>query len=390
MPKRRSRLIFATPIARRSTLSAERAPILVVALSGRALASAVHRAGERVIVLDAYADTDTKSLADRAIALPRAAMGFDRAALVAAVTAVAPAVRGLVYGAGFEHDWALLARLGRKVPLLGNRPETLALLKHPLRFAKLLARLHLPHPATLRMPPANDRDWLRKRSGGSGGGHIAAAAGTTAARGDYFQRRVGGEPLSALFVADGVRARVLGFSEQWADAAEDAPFRYGGAVGPVLPPASLASAVATVCDAITRAARLVGLNSIDLLVARDAFHIIEINPRPGATLDIFDGLGGRSLWRLHAAGIDGRLPPPRSLAPRTIRAAAIVYAKQSLTVPRAMTWPGWVADRGGPGSGVVVGEPVCTVRAAARSAAAARRLALRRAGDILTRLAGRS
>jgi uncharacterized protein len=389
MPKRRSPSIFATPIARRSTLSAERAPILVVALSGRALASAAHRAGERVVVLDAYADCDTKKLADRAIVLPRTATGFDTTALLATVSELAPAVRGLVYGAGFEHDPALLARLGRKIPLLGNPPETLALVKHPERFAALLQRLHLPHPATTLTAPENDRDWLRKRIGGSGGSHIAALSDATAAPGDYFQRRVVGAPLSALFVADGVGARVLGLSEQWVAAAANAPFRYGGCAGPVRPPAPLAAAIAEACDAITRAVGLVGLNSIDLLVAGDAFHIIEINPRPGATLDIFDGLGGRSLWRLHLAGVGGRLPPARSLARRAARAAAIVYARSALDVPHAVTWPEWTADRGGGGSRVAAGEPVCTVRAAATSAAAARRLAQRRAGEILTRLGAR-
>ncbi len=157
----------------------------------------------------------------------------------------------------------------------------------------------------------------------------------------------------------------------------------------MVPPAPLAAAVAAACDAITRAAGLVGLNSIDLLVAADAFHIIEINPRPGATLDIFDGLGGRSLWRLHLAGVGGRLPPPRSHAPTAARAAAIVYARSALDVPRAMTWPDWVADRGGPGSRVAAGDPVCTVRAVATSAVAARCLAERRAGEILTRLGAR-
>ena len=370
-------------------MSADRAPVLVVALSGRALASAARRAGERVVVLDAFADDDTRGLAQRAIALPRAATGLDEPALLAAATEFAPTVRGLVYGAGFEHDPTLLARLARKLPLLGNSPLTLALVKHPQRFAALLERLHLPHPATILTPPANDRDWLRKRIGGSGGGHIAAASDATTAPGDYFQRRVAGKPLSALFVADGARACVLGLSEQWADAAADAPFRYGGCAGPVQLSAALAASIAAACDAITRAAGLVGLNSLDLLVANGTFHVIEINPRPGATIDIFDGPGARSLWRMHLAGVGGRLPPPLSRAPRAARAAAIVYAKRALSVPRAMTWPDWVVDRGGPGSRVAAGAPVCTVRAAAASAAAARRLAERRAGEILGRLGGR-
>jgi predicted ATP-grasp superfamily ATP-dependent carboligase len=384
----RWRSISATPIARRSTLSADRAPILIAALSGRALAEAAHRAGERVIVLDAFADDDTQRFAGRTLVLPRTELGFDAAALLGAVLALAPGVRGVVYGAGFEHDPPLLARLGAMLPLLGNSPATVALVKHPLRLAALLAELALPHPeTTLVSPPIRAGAWLKKRIGGAGGGHVAAATARDAAPGVYFQRRVAGAPLSALFVANGKSARILGFSEQWVAAAADAPFRYGGCAGPVTPPAALATSIADACDRIARAAGLVGLNSIDLLVDGGACHIIEINPRPGASLDVFDGAGGRSLWPLHLAGVAGRLPARRSLADGTSRAAAIVYADRALAVPRAMAWPRWSADRGGPGSRVAAGEPLCTVRAAAKDAAAARRLAERRAGEILLRVA---
>jgi uncharacterized protein len=375
------------PTAPPLTSSVDPRPVLVAALSGRALAAAARRAGDRVVVLDLFADCDTRELAERVIALPRGAMGFDRAALSAAVAALAPAVRGLVYGAGFEHDPALLAALAAATPLLGNAPETLAAVKHPLRLAELLARLGLSHPATATTPPSlDDGGWLCKSVGGAGGAHIGPASRQAATAGVYFQRRVRGRPLSALFVADGSGAHVLGFSEQWAAATETAPFRYGGCAGPVSPPPAVAEAITVACRSIARAAGLVGLNSLDLLVEGNGLHIIEVNPRPGATLDLFDGATDGALWRSHLAGVARQLSPPRA-TPGAARAAAVVYAPWDMTTPKGLSWPRWTADRGPGGTPVRRGDPICTVTAAAATVAAARASVEQRAARLLERLA---
>ncbi len=362
--------------------------MLIAALSGRALAAAARRAGERVVVLDLFADEDTARYAERCLKLPSAGAGVDRDALLAAVEALAPAAQGLVYGAGFEHDPALLTALAARVPLLGNAPETVAAVKDPFRLADHLARLGLPHPETRReVPPHRDGSWLCKAAGGAGGSHVTVATDPAAPPGSYFQRRVAGRPLSALFAANGRAARVLGFSEQWVAAAAAAPFRYGGCAGPVALAQTLADAVAEACGALAATTGLVGLNSLDLLVEEERFHVIEINPRPGATLDLFDGRGRLPLWRIHLDAVGGRLPPPTAM-PAMVRAAAILYAPGVLAIPPDMAWPRWTADRGAPGGRVPTDAPVCTVHAAAASVAAARRRLARRADRLLARLAG--
>lgn len=380
-----------TPIASRATLSADAQPILIAALSGRALAAAARCAGARVIVLDLFADCDTAAYAERCLKLPPGPAGFDRAALLEAVAALAPSAGGLVYGAGFEHDPGLLAEIARLLPLLGNAAETVAAAKDPLGFAKLLGHLGLPHPETSRTPPSGgEGGWLSKRIGGSGGGHVAPVSGENPpwiqAGTCYYQREVRGRPVSALFVADGQAARVLGVSDQWVAATEEAPFRYGGCAGPVTLSPTLSAAIAAACSAIAAAAGLVGLNSLDLLVEGEAFHILEVNPRPGATLDLFDGRDGTSPWRLHLEGVAGRLPPIRPAAAVSARAAAVLYAPRAIVIPPDMIWPLWAADRGAPGTHIDRGAPVCTIRAAAPTAPAARETVERRAAALLARL----
>ncbi len=342
------------PTRPRSTSSRKAPPALIAALSGRALAAAAARAGERVIVLDLFADRDTAQHAEACIAVPCGPHGFSRDAVLAAVARLAGDVRGLIYGAGFEHDPGLLAELGRLVPLLGNRPETIAATKDPLAFAALLARLGLPHPPTTLAPP--------------GGG-------------------VAGRAVSAAFLADGRSAHILGFSEQWTAGDAASPFRYGGCAGPVHLSPALGAAIEAACRAIAAALGLVGLNSLDLLIEGERFHVIEVNPRPGATLDIFDGLGGVSLWRLHLDAVAGRLPSISHDAPAEARAAAVIYAADRVVIPTAMTWPAWTADRGTPGTIIDRGAPVCTVRARAATTIAARACAERRGARLLAQLA---
>jgi len=374
------------PIARHSISSREPRPALIVALSGRALAAAAAHAGERAIVLDLFGDCDTAEHAHACEALPRAPHGFARDAVLAAVARRADAVRGLVYGAGFEHDPALLDALSVRVPLLGNAPRSVAAAKDPLGFAALLTRLGLPHPPTTRAPPRGE-GWLRKRIGGSGGWHIAPVDAAVPEAGAYFQQRVAGHAVSAAFVADGRSARVLGFSEQWTAGDAAAMFRYGGCAGPLALPAALAAGIEAACDAIAAALGLVGLNSLDLLIDGERWHVIEVNPRPGASLDIFDGLCGASLWRMHLDGVAGRLPSLPPAAPAGSRAAGIVYASRRVVIPDKMDWPSWSADRGADGTIVDRGEPLCTVRAEAATTSAARARVEERGTRLLAQLA---
>ena len=141
------------------------------------------------------------------------------------------------------------------------------------------------------------------------------------ARAIYFQRARRRRTSLVLFLADGAQARVLGASRQWPAPAPGEPFRYGGCVRPRGRCAGGRPARRGGRYARRRLRHLVGLNSLDFLVEGDGFDLIEINPRPGATLDIFDRDGllfrltcdacrGGPTWI--SARIRGRPPPRRS------------------------------------------------------------------------------
>ncbi|MGH1591262.1 hypothetical protein ACRBEV_26480 [Methylobacterium phyllosphaerae] len=101
--------------------------------------------------------------------------------------------------------------------------------------------------------------------------------------------------------------------------------------------------------------------SADLLVDGADWWLTEINPRPGATLDILD----RRATPLFAAHIAACLGPIPETGPQPADAAAaqICYADRELAPVPDLAWPDYVRDRPCPGSVVRRDAPLCTVLA---------------------------
>jgi uncharacterized protein len=359
--------------------------VLIAAASGRALAASARRGGYVPLVADFFGDQDTVAMAHAHIRLPDGlahGMRCDRVLAALERLAMTQEPAGIVCGTGFEDRPEVLGAIARRWRLFGNTPEIVGRTKDPLAFAQLCRDCGIPHPDLSLATPADPSNWLVKRKGGAGGSHIRAAADTDGAAGTfYFQRRLEGRPVSALILADGRRAVVLGFSAQWSSPTPRQPFRYGGAVQPAPLARAAADAMIEAVQRLIPVMSLVGLNSADFLVDEGGIQLLEINPRPGATLDIFES-NEDSLFAMHIAACEGILP---AQAPsfEQARASAIVYAERDVAAFPALDWPAWTADRPDAGSSVAKGDPLCTVFGCAASAASAQALAQRRAAMIL-------
>jgi uncharacterized protein len=364
------------------------AAILIAASSGRALAAAARRAGYRPLVADFFDDSDTRDfcVATRLVE-GDLETGFNAESLIPALEALAKreAPCGLVYGAGFEDRAELIEAVAGRWTLFGNFPEVVRSVKDPVRLAGVCAFLNIPHPEISAHKPRDGRHWLVKNAGGSGGRHVAPAG---AFRGEgekiYFQRFAAGEPVSILFVANGAKARVVGLSRQWAAPAPGEPFRFGGSVRPAGLAPGLETRLRRAAGVITEACGLRGLNSIDFLVEGSEYTLIEVNPRPGATLDIFEDCGG-SLFRAHMNSCLGRLPP-RSLEFAGAAAAGTAYASREISAMPELDWPNWTSDRQKARSALRPHDPLCTIKARAANPRRARALVDARTKLILGRL----
>ena len=353
-----------------ATLAPDRAAdIVVVSIAARGLVAAARRAGLCPIALDLFGDEDTRKLATKAIVVRRrGGLAFDPDDLLAKLGLHAGRLP-IVLGTGFEHELGLAEQIGERFQLVGNSLETLGVLKEPVAFAAMLADLDIPHPRVFTGPaPAGIRA-LEKRVGGSGGWHVKPA---TKPRGEgwYLQEMVEGRSVSALFLGDGLRARVLAFSEQWCAPTKESPYRYRGAAGPIEIASDITTQIAAALDGIVGASDLKGLASADIIMTANGWSLLEINPRPGASLDVFDHPPMPPLFRLHLDACHGQLPDVAAVQLEG-RAAAILYAPAAFTM-RFDPLPIWVADRPSPGARFQLGDPICTVLGSGEDAAAAR------------------
>jgi predicted ATP-grasp superfamily ATP-dependent carboligase len=363
-----------------SGMAPESQTFLVVAVTGRALAASAARGGHRVVVADCFADRDTRAVARACRSVEgRRGLRFDSRALLAAAAELAPVGRtaGLVYGSGFEGRVPLLARLAAGRHLFGNAPAVVARLRDVRRFCALLDLLGIRYPETRHAAPRTPAGWLIKLPGGAGGAHVRRAGNGPAPTGAYYQRLESGTSMSALFLADGRRAALVGFNEQWVVPARPGrPFLYGGAVGGVALPRAVESDVRAKLHALVAATGLVGLNGLDFLLQGERWLALEVNPRPTATMELYDQdyPGGLFDWHVRACG--GELPD-RVARPRAVRAHAVVYAPGAAFVPAGFVFPRWCRDLPNPGARLAAGDPLCTVHAGApdgrRAAALVRR-----------------
>jgi len=361
---------------------------LVVAHSARMLAQSAARAGHPVCALDLFNDADTTrfALASESVdSRTGEGAGFDPRDLLQRAERLCPTQQclGLVYGAGFEDDTETLKRLAVGRELFGNPPELVARLKDPTQFFGLLDRLSIPHPPTRLARPDPPRGWLYKRCGATGGSHVvdarAAQADPSTAIG-YFQRRARGRNLSLLFLADGRRAQLIGISRQLTRGAGERPYTYAGAVGPIDLASPVSRALRDALQALVAHTGLVGCNSIDFLLDGDRPALLEINPRPSATMDLYDDDWPDGLFNAHLQACRGQLPG-RVVRRRTapVRAHGIVYASARLRIAPEVRFPAWCSDIPRPGSEVAIDAPICTVHAdGADPSAALRQLGRRR------------
>lgn len=363
--------------------------VLIAALAGRGLAASARRAGFRPLVADAFGDSDT---AEHAVALQcvkdAARIGFRTKPTLSALAELQTASEhppiGLVLGSGFEDRPKLVSVLARRYRLLGNDAAVIARSKDPSTLFALMDRLSIAHPETRLTPPGDRSGWITKRIGGSGGTHVlpAATADEKSTR-RYYQRRLDGVPHSVLALATRDGVIPIGISRQWSVGSGPQPFRYGGAVGPVEVTPALAASMLRAVEQLSTTLGLVGLVAFDFLVTDGTPFLLEVNPRPSATIDIFDDARG-ALFAAHTAACQGtisKLPTAQDA-----RAAAILYADRGTLDIGPVEWPEWTADRPHAGTRVPRHRPIATVFASGPDPAAALECCLRRLeelGDML-------
>jgi uncharacterized protein len=325
------------------------------------LADLAMRDGQRVAAFDLFGDLDLRRSAERVVAPPGASL----TTLVDA--ALEEPAGDVVYGASFENHPALVARLAERHRLLGNPPQTLRAVRDPRR----LAETGLPYPRTLAVAPAERSGrWLRKPLRGGGGTRVRPWRGGALPRGTVLQERIEGVPCSAAAVGDGTDAVVLGISEQLVGEGAFGVRGYrwcGNLVPPRAPTGALLDQARTICSRLASVFGLRGLFGVDLVWDGERAWMIEVNPRPTASLEVMHDDG---LFDAHVRACAGELP--RIRAERDGAAGkAVLFATEDIVIGDSERWLALgVRDVPHPRERIAAGRPVCTLVAEAATPAA--------------------
>jgi len=337
-----------------------RPDVLIIARSGRQLASAARRAGYTPIVIDLFGDADTQArCAVNFVISPAHALAFPGPRLLDLVRGIT-ATHGplpIVCGSGFEDQFHLLAALESRGQLRGCRTAAVAACKDPVRLRRGLDELGIASPRTAWTLPPGAEHWLLKRRGGCGGDHIRAArADAIPGQRDYFAAYIAGAPVSVAFVAHPDGVSVLGMCAALPGVGSDgaAAFRYTGAVTIPDTFAHYADDVRHIAAAVTDYFSLRGLCGIDFIAGEGGtLTLIEINPRPSATFDLLADPGD-----VFAAHMNERETAIRTYG--DVRASGVCVAKRSFTVSDGLDLPSWCTDRPQAGTRITAGMPVCS------------------------------
>jgi uncharacterized protein len=358
--------------------------VLIAGVTTRALAISAARSGYRVTAVDAFGDVDLRAVAE-VITLGRNDGGYHP---IRAAAAGAHVAAGMVaYTSNFENYPAAVADLASGRRLLGNRPEVLTRVRHPIELMRVLRRHGFRVPDTRAAAPRICRtrlQWLLKpRRSGGGHGIRVWQPGDAVSRSDYLQERIAGIPGSVIFAADGRSAAFLGFSRQLVAGARSGVgrFRYSGSLlgasGSRLFPrqSRLIATAMAIAGVVTREFELVGLNGVDFVARNGMPYPIEVNPRYSASMELVERAHGIPMFETHLRACQGSLPPPLSPA-ALVHGKAIVFARQDATLGDTGAWERSPSFADIPHSGEVIrrGHPICTVFARGTDARACQRL----------------
>lgn len=416
--------------------------ILMIAQSARDYAQALHLAGFKVIVIDGFADNETRDIAEEWVKVSLTSDGFIAQEVLAAVKTLqacqalkGDAFIGFMYGSGFEAQPSLLNSIAQLLPLIGNSADVISRIKNPDYFFGVLQNALLLFPETktkkqvfkqvanldnlLSNTTSPKKDWLIKKVGGTGGQHIkfsrqdqqkfADIDNVPILNNQYKQAYLTGQPASLLFLADdaivelgeGREVKVVSFNHQLLASSKETPFRFGGAVSHVRLPKSIQQQMLNAAAIISTAFNLKGLNSLDVIIKNNQVYVLEVNPRLSATLTLQGNMAGLITAHLLAFGVESKKCMPMQTphfekVPETrceSIAKVVVYASRPTRIKRNIQWPIWASDtpcfdcESAEAAKLILKDaPICSVYATGKTASMAKKAARLRASGLLKQL----
>ena len=123
-------------------------------------------------------------------------------------------------------------------------------------------------------------------------------------------------------------------------------------------------------EALTESFGLVGLNGIDFIVQNSIPFLLEVNPRPPASFELFERLRGVNAFQLHVQACQNQLPDSLPGIPIDLAwGKGFLYAQENLQIGDTHSWvKQGISDIPHPDEKIMAGTPVCSIFAEGRDA----------------------
>lgn len=326
--------------------------LLVIATSARMLTQSASRLGYKVLAIDCFADVDLKA----------AAFDFCQVKSLA-LTGVESAVDGFIHqygvqyaisGSGFEYHIDTLAFLHSHLTLFSNLPSCYLALQNKPEFFQNLVDLNIQHPETVFTPPRQTKTWLSKpflHEGGQGIDFYPTEKTHSAAI--YYQQYLEGQVASVLFVADGKKVGLIAYNQQWS---RPGGFEFSGVINAFQPTRAQQTILRTWLEKLVPLYGLMGLNCLDFIINDDQCYLLEINPRPSASMQLYPD----TILAAHMDAFQGKLTG-FLYGDEAYTAYQIIYAETEIKIPYNMRWCKCSADIPVSGAAIDRGQPVCSL-----------------------------
>jgi len=389
---------MSTPFSHFGRLREQRPPLLIFGASARAAAHSAVRAGMQPICADLFSDDDLRAVAE-VLPIRRYPHDFPK------VAQLAPAGPWMYTGA-LENHPRIITAISVHRPLWGNPAEVVALARNPFRIHAILAAADLPAAAVRphSEPPPPDGRWVLKPLQTAAGRGIrlwdeTATASKTLQTPHYFQQKLSGTPISALFLATPEKTWLIGIARQFVGekSLNAPPYGYCGSVGPIEPAPKSKREIQRTGEVLAKCCGLRGLFGGDFLYDDNTARLTEINPRYTASVEMFEHAYGIPLldWQRRVferstqsdrleTDLQSTIEQLHRRGPRHIVGKVILYADRKVTTPplddflshnppsvppacggeeRGGNPVPYVADLPAANSVIAAGHPICSVLA---------------------------
>jgi methenyltetrahydromethanopterin cyclohydrolase len=329
--------------------------VLVIASSARMLAQIAKNEGFKPLVIDLFADQETQSYAEDFKQIATLAKQYLQPAVDDFIKSYK--VTQVVYGSGFENHPESLRYLNSCLTILGNSPDAFIGLHDKTVFFAALNQFYIPYPSVCFSKQNEFEGWLIKPMRGQGGVGIKRFLGEAIGSDSYLQIYQTGKQYSVLFLADGLHTQIVGFNSQWTTCLDDSrEFIFSGIINFCDLKFDQQAQVVGWLKKIVPLFNLKGLNSLDFISDGLNSWLLEINPRPSASMQLYEV----NLFERHIKASLGELTHDLYHV-NGYTGYQVVYAQHEIMVPDSFLWPEGCVDL--PESGVIcrTGQPICSI-----------------------------